>query len=130
MWAFAVPVVLVLEGAVAVWAESVLPTDGSSCSRACRRRQRARQPETLRSDERLGGCVCSGRSALRRPEVLAGVIARGFVVEDNRLSNLFERDCAERGSGLRWQVGSVYNETGVNERAAVMARQERRRLHN
>jgi hypothetical protein len=56
--------------------------------------------------------VCSGRSALRRPEVLAGVIARGFVVDDNRLSNLFERDCAERGSGLRWQVSSVYNETG------------------
>jgi hypothetical protein len=56
--------------------------------------------------------VCSGRSAPRRPEVLAGVIARGYVVDDNRLSNLFERDCAERGSGLRWQASSVYNETG------------------
>jgi hypothetical protein len=36
------------------WADGVLSTDGSSYSRACRRRQRARQPETLWSDEWLG----------------------------------------------------------------------------
>jgi hypothetical protein len=76
------------------WAEGVVPTDGRSCSRACRRPQRSLTSNTPRSTGGSGLCACSGRSALRRPEVLAGVVARGFVAGDNRPSNSFKRGFA------------------------------------
>jgi hypothetical protein len=110
IWEPLVPVVLVLEGAVAVGLTVSCRLMGVH-ARALVGALNVYDSRTLPVRWAARASACWSGSALRRPEVLAGVVARGFVVDDNRPSNVFERDWAESGSGLRSQAVAVYNQT-------------------
>jgi hypothetical protein len=109
IWEPLVPVVLVLEGAVAVGLTVSCRLMGVHC-RALVGALNVHDSRTSGGLLNGSGARVLGSSALRRPEVLADVIARGFVVDDNRPSNLFWRGYAESGSRLRSQGAAVYND--------------------